>query len=360
MKILKYNFLITILVLVMGATAQSYRFVEASSLTMVGKMFSTPNPYNRVDTVRFKGFTPKEQMQVSCSSGLAVAFSTNSSSIVVCTEYQFVRLEPANATGISYNGYDLYIKKDGEWIYAASAMPNMSKTMDTLRLIEAMTPGEKECLLYLPIYDPLVSVLVGVEESAQLKPLPMPFRHRIGVYGSSFTQGVSTSRAGMCYPSQLSRMTGLQMLNLGCSGNAKMQPYFADVLCAAEVDAILLDVFSNPEAEVIKERLFPFIEKVQSAHPDIPLIFQRTIRPENWNFREDKRETESYRMKVADSLMAIAVKKYPHVYYIVPDAAAGSHENTVDGLHPDNYGYTLWAESIRKPLLKILKKYKIK
>ena len=64
MKILKYNFLITILVLVMGATAQSYRFVEASSLTMVGKMFSTPNPYNRVDTVRFKGFTPKEQMQV--------------------------------------------------------------------------------------------------------------------------------------------------------------------------------------------------------------------------------------------------------------------------------------------------------
>ena len=65
-------------------------------------------------------------------------------------------------------------------------------------------------------------------------------------------------------------------------------------------------------------------------------------------------------MHVADSLMAIAVKKYPHVYYIVPDAAGGSHENTVDGLHPDNYGYTQWAASIRKPLLKILKKYGIK
>lgn len=360
MKILKINLLIILLLTVLGVTAQSYRFVEASSLTMVGKMFSTPNPYNRVDTVRFKGFTPKEQMQVSCSSGLAVAFSTNSSSIVVCTEYQFVRLEPANATGISYNGYDLYIKKDGEWIYAASAMPNVSKTMDTLRLIEAMTLGEKECLLYLPIYDPLTAVYVGVESSAYLKPLPMPFRHRIAVYGSSYTQGVSTSRAGMCYPSQLARMTGLQMLNLGCSGNAKMQPYFADVLCAAQMDAILLDVFSNPSADEIKERLFPFIEKLQAAHPDIPLIFQRTIRPERWNFNEHRRQEESYRMQVADSLMALAVKKYKNVYYIIPDAAGHSHENTVDGLHPDNYGYTLWAESIRKPLLKILKKYKIK
>ncbi len=360
MKFLKINLLIGLSLMIMGATAQSYRFVEASSLTMVGKMFSTPNPYNRVDTVRFKGFTPKEQMQVSCSSGLAVAFSTNSSSIVVCTDYPYVRVEPANATGIAYNGYDLYIKKDGEWLYAASALPDLSTKLDTLQLIENLPAGEKECLLYLPIYNPLTSVRIGVDERAQLKPLPMPFRHRIGVYGSSFTQGVSTSRAGMSYPSQLSRMTGLQMLNLGCSGNAKMQPYFADVLCAAEVDAFLLDVFSNPDADVIKERLFPFIEKVQSAHPNIPLIFQRTIRPESWNFCEDKRQTESYRMHVADSLMAIAVKKYPHVYYIVPDAAGGSHENTVDGLHPDNYGYTQWAASIRKPLLKILKKYGIR
>ena len=348
------------LVLVMGVQAQSYRFMEASTLTMVGKLLPTTNPYHRVDTEKFKGFTPKEQMQVSCSSGLAVAFSTNSTSIVVCTDYPYVRVEPANATGIAYNGYDLYIKKEGEWIYAASALPDLSQKMDTLQLIETLPAGEKECLLYLPIYNPLTAVFVGVESGAYLKPLPMPFRHRIGVYGSSYTQGVSTSRAGMSYPSQLSRMTGLQMLNLGCSGNAKMQPYFADVLCAAQVDAFLLDVFSNPSADEIKERLFPFIEKVQAAHPDIPLIFQRTIRPESWNFCEDKRQTESYRMHVADSLMAIAVKKYQHVYYIVPDAAGGSHENTVDGLHPDNYGYTLWAESIRKPLLKILKKYGIR
>ena len=31
-----------------------------------------------------------------------------------------------------------------------------------------------------------------------------------------------------------------------------------------------------------------------------------------------------------------------------------------DGVHPGDYGYTLWARSIEKPLLKILKKYGIR
>ena len=35
-----------------------YNFTEASDLTMVGKLMTdTPNPYHRVDTVRFNGFT---------------------------------------------------------------------------------------------------------------------------------------------------------------------------------------------------------------------------------------------------------------------------------------------------------------
>ena len=65
-------------------------------------------------------------------------------------------------------------------------------------------------------------------------------------------------------------------------------------------------------------------------------------------------------MDTADSLMAIAMKKYENVWYIRPDASSPDHNATVDGIHPDNYGYSLWAKSIEKPLLKILKKYGIK
>ena len=156
-------------------------------------------------------------------------------------------------------------------------------------------------------------------------------------------------------------MTGLQFLSLGCSGNSKLQPYFADVLAAVDADAFVFDGFSNPSAQLIKERLFPFIEKIQAAHPGVPLIFQKTIWRESRSFSLAAEKNEAAKMAMADSLMKIACKKYKDVYWITnTDASMKSHDSSVDGVHPTNHGYTLWAESVRKPIVKILKKYGIK
>lgn len=37
-----------------------------------------------------------------------------------------------------------------------------------------------------------------------------------------------------------------------------------------------------------------------------------------------------------------------------------THETSVGGVHPGDYGYTIWARSIEKSICKILKKYGIK
>ncbi len=335
-------------------------YTEASELTLIGKILKdTPNPYHRVDTVKYKGFTSGENLQVRMSSGIAVLFRTNSSEILVKTEYGNPGY-PNNTNGFSGRGYDLYIKKDGEWIYAESCAPDNKDLGKSVTLIKHMDPSMKECLLYLPLYSEVNSVKIGVLNGSTLEAIESPFRHRIGTFGSSYTHGSSTSRAGMSYLAQLSRNTGLQMLSLGCSGNCKLQSYFAEALCDAEVDAFLFDTFSNPTPEQMKERLFPFIEKVQAAHPGKPLIFQRTIYRESRNFNQKEAASEEAKMATADSLMKIAVKKYPDVYYIYPKAHSADHNATVDGTHPDNYGYTLWAKSIEKPLLKILRKYGIR
>ncbi len=338
-----------------------YRFTEASDLTLVGKLMTdTPNPYHRVDTVRFKGFTAGENKQVRMSAGLAVAFRTDSKTITVKTKY-IDRGYPTNTGGFAARGYDLYIKKDGKWLWAASNVAHDHVPDDNITLIGNLDGTMHECLLYLPILSEEESIKIGINEGSTIEAIENPFRHRIGIFGSSFTHGVSLSRAGMAYPDQLSRMTGLQFLSLGCSGNCKLQPYFADVLCAAQVDAFVFDAFSNPTPEQIQERLFPFIEKVQAAHPGIPLIFQKTIYRENRNFDTDSDDYESRRIEVVDSLMNIAVKEYPDVYYVTATCAtAPDHESSVDGIHPSDYGYTLWAESVKKPILKILKKYGIR
>ena len=52
-----------------------YVFTEASDLTLTGKILEdTPNPYHRVDTCRYKGFTSGENIQVRCSAGLFKIF----------------------------------------------------------------------------------------------------------------------------------------------------------------------------------------------------------------------------------------------------------------------------------------------
>ena len=347
------------LCLTLVAQTPDYVYTEVSEFTLTGKLMNTPNPYHRVDTVRFKGFTKTENNQVRNSSGIAVAFKTDSPSISILTVYGEIG-HPTNTNGIAARGYDLYIRKNGEWLWAASGVPGDANLDKPYTLIKDMDPGEKECLLYLPLYSEERSIKIGVEEGSHIVASPNPFRHRIGIFGSSYTHGSSTGRAGMTYPAQFSRNTGLQLLSLGCSGNSKLQDYFADVLAAADVDAFIFDAFSNPNPTMIKERLFPFIEKIQAAHPGKPLIFQRTIYRESRNFNDGSRVSETAKLAVADSLMKIACKKYKDVYYIYPNATAKNHEASIDGTHPSNYGYQLWAESIEKPVKRILKKYGIK
>ena len=84
--------IITLLILAavttsMSAQKMKYVFTEASDLKLICKIIDTPNPYHRVDTAKYKGFTPGENAQVRCSAGLAVLFKTNSSTISVKPDY---------------------------------------------------------------------------------------------------------------------------------------------------------------------------------------------------------------------------------------------------------------------------------
>ncbi|MGM9737480.1 MAG: SGNH/GDSL hydrolase N-terminal domain-containing protein [Candidatus Cryptobacteroides sp.] len=340
-----------------------YVFTEASDLTLTGKLFpDTPNPYHRIDTVKHKGFTKRENEQVRQSSGIAVSFRTNSTTISVKATYGYKQYA-SHVGGYASRGFDLYIKKDGRWVWAAAGCGPIDKEdgYNTV-LIKNMDGIMKECLLYLPLFSEEYSVQIGVQSGATIEKGDAPFRHRVAIFGSSFTQGTSSSRPGMAYPAQFSRNTGIQLLSIGCSGNCKMQPQFADALAQApDIEAFIFDSFSNPTITEIQERLFPFIEKIQAAHPGIPLIFQHTIYRERRNFDLATDKNESDRIKVVDELMAEAVKKYKDVYFVTTtNATSPKHDTSVDGTHPGDYGYTLWAESIQKPVLKILKKYGIR
>lgn len=360
-------FIVAVFASALLASAQNYVYTEATDLTIIGKLMpgKTANPYHRVDTTLYKGFTARENKLVRMSSGMGCVFKTNSKSISILTEYGEMD-DPNNTSIISARGYDLYIRQGGKWVWASSGVSPRKDPSKPLTLIKHMDGSEHECLLYFPTYSEELSIKVGVEEGSTLAAIGNPFRHRIAIWGSSYTHGSSTSRAGMAYPAQFSRATGLQMLSLGCSGRCMLQDYFCDVLVDVDADAFVFDSFSNPSAKVIRERLVPFIDRMIAAHPGKPLIFQQTIYRERRNFNTVEDEREQAKMDMAATIFKEikstpeGKEKYKDVYFIHPEACPPSHEASVDGVHPDNYGYTLWMQSIQKPIVKILRKYGIR
>ena len=339
-----------------AALAQEYRYTDAQQLTVVGKLLETKNPYHRIDSKKYEGFTSGEANQCGQCAGIAIAFRTNSDYIGVDAKY--AKLNARLDKGMA--GFDLYIRKDGQWFYAWNNVPEKVVTGQfiTMPLLQKSVEGWKECLLYLPLQSELSELQIVTDPESTVEPLGQPFKGRIAVFGSSFTQGACAERPALTYSAQLARMTGYNFINMGFCGNSKLQPYFADALIVAEnVDAYVFDAFSNPTPEEVKKRLFPFIEKFQAAKPGIPLIFIKTLYREKRNFNPAYEAREKAKMDMADSLMKIAVQKYPNVYWIeTTNTVDGTHEWTADGSHPSGYGYHLMAKSLMEPITDVLNK----
>ena len=357
-------FFIFCLSLCLAASGQDYdySFTEASDLTIFGKVFQdTPNPYQRMDFTRFGGWTEKDINLLEMPSGIAVSFKTDSP--VISIKPEFLKIDRTDASGFAARGFDLYIKRDGKWLWAGSCAygKELEKENGKIhRLVDHMDGSLKECIVYLPTFSKMTSVQIGVLAGSVIEKGDVPFRHKICLHGSSFMHGANTGRAGQTVPGFLTRATGLQFCSLGVSGDCRMQPQFAAALAESDVEAFVFDAFSNGNAGTVRENLFPFIETIQAAHPGKPLIFQKTIYRENRNFNLEEDLKGRQRAHMADSLMQIAIRRYKDVYYIETNATDERHDSSVDGIHPGDHGYTLWAQSIEKKVLRILRKYGIR
>ena len=256
-------------------TAAARKYVDASTLTLIGRTCPMEgNPYYRVDTARYHFDNAAIRRYCGYPAGVAVLFTTDSRSI----EARWTTTPRSygwNMTPVMQRGMDLYIRRDGIWTMAGAARPGL-EDRHSGTIVEHMDRQPRECMLYLPTWSELLTLEIGVDDDATVTPLASPYKHRVIVFGSSITHGASASRPGMAYPARMSRMTGIEFVNLGYSGNCKLQPEFARLLAETDADAFLFDAFSNPSPELIRERLEAFVAALVEAHPDKPLIFMQT------------------------------------------------------------------------------------
>lgn len=348
---------IVLMAAVMTANAaDDTKFIPGKQLTLIGKAAPTPDRYARIDTIRYDGFTDYQRQYLNQTpAGMALVFNTDSERILANIDYKR-RVTGYNTTNIAMAGCDLYIKRDGKWMYAGSGLP--SDKGEAVTLVSDMAPGMKECLLYLPLRSIIDEIYVGVDPDATIEAAPNPFRHKIVFWGSSFTHGTSANRSGMAYPLQLQRATGFDVRALGMAGNSKLQQSYARMLADTDADAFVFDAFSNPSAKEIRERFTDFVSTIRAKHPKTPLIFQQTIYRGGRNFNTKTDKAESEKMALAEEMVRKAMETDPNIYLIYPVTDTDGYSCT-DKIHPSDLGYYNWMNSIRQPILDILSGYGI-
>lgn len=294
------------------------------------------------------------------SAGMCVRFVTDATVIHARWALTESWLYLPNSTAIAKSGLDLYVRTDPEhWRWLAVGQPTAQT--NNVKLIDNLLPGKREYLLYLPLYNGTRFVEIGVPEGATLEPAG-PWgageRKPIVFYGTSILQGLSASRPGMVHSAILGRRFNRPTINLGFSGNGKMEPEMADLLAELDAAVFVLDCLPNMVADEIKERVEPCVRKLRAAHPDTPIVLveDRTMqdsflisgRMEYYHLK-DRAELKA----AFDRLQRDGVK---HLHYIEGEHLFGDDgEGSVDGSHPNDLGFMRQAELFTKVLGPLLK-----
>lgn len=292
------------------------------------------------------------------SAGMCVRFVTDATTLRARWALLNSWLYLPNETAIGNSGLDLYVKTEKGWRWLAVGQPTAQTNEVTL--VENLIPGKREYLLYLPLYNGVKSVELGIAATNVIEQAPAwgaGERKPVVFYGTSILQGLSASRPGLVHSAMLGRKFNYPTINLGFSGNGKMEPEMAGLLAELDPSVYVLDCLPNMVAAEIKERVEPFVRQLRAAHPLTPIVLveDRTMQDSfliagrmEWYHLKDRAELRA----AFDRLQKAGVK---NLFYIPGEHLFGDDgEGSTDGSHPNDLGFLRQAEIFAKVLAPLL------
>ncbi len=340
-----------------AAKIDSMEFRSARDFRIVGKGFTdTESFYDRLPA-SFKEGCREELWTLSTNTaGMAVRFRTNSKSIAAKWTVR-QQMNMGHMTSIGIRGVDLYRLTDEGWRHVCSGRPSTKNKENSSVLIENMDVEFAEYMLYLPLYDGVSDVQIGIDRDAEIgQPIdPSPRADRSVVfYGSSIMQGGCANRPGMCCTSIISRDMDFEAFNLGFSGNARCDLYIAEAMARMNPTVFFLDFVPNCTADMIKERAVKFIEIIRKAHPTTPIIMIDSYKFPTLQW--DSKQRIQWEAKTAEVRKVAEHFKRDKNFYYYDGESYNNGECSVDGAHLTDLGFQAMADHYKKLLKKHIRK----
>lgn len=356
-----YNLLVLLLMLLssIGAMADAlpgFRYVDATELQIINKGWdNTTEPFTRLPQQYMDSCRDDQKWLYNHSTGIAVRFATNSKRIAA--QYHLknnFHMQHMAMTGIK--GTDLYYLNEerGVWEYVNTARPQeknyVADSIQSKVYVEYLDGEMHEYMLYLPLYDGVNWVQIGVDSTAQITKPQVENPRRMGkivIYGTSIQQGGCASRVGMVPSAMIQREYNLECVNLATSGQARMDFYIAEALASIE-DAIcyVIDPVPNCTKDRCDTATYDFIKILRTLRPDVPIIMVEGLmypytRHSSYHAEYLPQKNEAFRRGYEQH----KAENPEGLYYMTHEGQTGPEmEGTVDGVHLTDYGFRAYAD----------------
>jgi len=290
------------------------------------------------------------------STGLAVRFSSNSTTIAVKWELLLNRtMNHMSPTAIK--GLDLYCLLNGKWTFVNTARPSGQK--NDVTIITNMASEEREYMLYLSLYDEVTSLKIGIDSLSQIEipKVDMPVRCKpVVYYGTSITQGACASRAGMAHTNILSRWLNREFINLGFSGNGQLDLEIADLIAQTDPGMVILDFVPNATVEQMNEKMVAFYSIIRKRHPKTPILFvEDPLFPYMRFDTVIANEVHSKNRTIRRIFEEMKKKGEKNIYFLSSEKILGEdNEATVDGIHFTDIGFMRYSKLLYPIINKLL------
>lgn len=341
--------------------ADTLRFVNAMQFRMINyafeKTLDTRIPRWLEDSVR-----PELRERARHTAGKAFRFRTDSRAVAVRYEllYNAHMMHMAD-TGIK--GTSLYIWDDDthSWQFVNCNRPNADKSDVIQRkvMVDRLDGKMHEYMLYLPLYDGVKWLEIGVEKTATLTG-PVMNSPRLGkkfvFYGTSILHGGCASHPGMVATSIIQRDLDIECVNIGISGEGKMDYCMARAMATIpDVAAYILDPIPNCTKDMCDTLTYEFVNILRRARPDVPIIMvegQMYSYAKYSGFYSQYLPQKNYEFH--KNYLRLRAENPKNLYYVDCKNLYGpNNDGSVDGIHLTDLGFWYYAQKL-EPYLKAI------
>lgn len=307
--------------------------------------------FDRLPAKAQKTVTPAVWGLSRDSAGMMVRFKTDAKAIYCRYDLAKANLAlPAMpATGVS--GLDLYARDaQGQWRWVACPKPDKQHVEAVM--ISDLAPGEREYAAYLPLYNGIEKLEIGVPAGAKFEGLK-PRQKPIVFYGTSITHGANASRPGMVHTAILGRRLDHPVINIGFSGNGRMDAAVGDLINELDAAAIVIDCCPNMGPADVTAKCVPLVKQLRAKHATTPIILVEDRRFTNsWITPGKAKFHDDNHAALKAAFEQLKAEKVANLSYINGDALYGTDaEGANDASHATDLGFMRQAD-VFEPVLR--------